>query len=89
MNISIGIATAGRPEQLASTLHQLANQTVAPYRVLVCPATPWLPYLGAQITRVSGPLGLCAQRNAFLAKALDCDVGKRTVRSAGVQINRY
>lgn len=80
IKIAIGIATAGRREQLALTLRQLAHQTVAPYRVLVCPASPEdfdesaLPDLGAPVIGVTGPRGLCAQRNAILAKALDCDV---------------
>lgn len=80
IKIAIGIATAGRREQLALTLRQLAHQTVAPYRVVVCPASPEdfdelaLPGLGAPVIRVTGPRGLCAQRNAILAKSSDCDV---------------
>ena len=80
MKIAIGIATAGRREQLALTLQQLAHQTVSPYRVLVCPASPEdfdesaLPDLGAPVIRVTGPRGLCAQRNAILAEASDFDV---------------
>lgn len=80
MKIAIGIATAGRREQLALTLEQLAYQSTAPHRVLVCPASPddfdesSLPDLGAPVVRVTGPRGLCAQRNAILAQARDCDV---------------
>ena len=80
IKIAIGIATAGRREQLALTLHQLAHQIVAPYRVVVCPASfedfdeSTLPDMGAPVIRVTGPRGSCAQRNAIIAKSADCDV---------------
>ena len=80
MKIAIGIATAGRREQLALTLQQLAGQTLPPIKVLVCPAAPEdfddfaLPDVGGPILRVTGPRGLCAQRNAIISQVTDCDV---------------
>ena len=80
LKIVIGIATAGRREQLALTLQQLAGQTLPPTKVLVCPAAPEdfddsaLPDVGAPILRVMGSRGSCAQRNAMFAHAAACDV---------------
>ena len=80
LKIAIGIATAGRREQLALTLQQLAGQTLPPTKVLVCPAAPEdfddsaLPDVGGPILRVTGPRGLCAQRNAIISQAADCKV---------------
>ena len=36
----VGIATAGRREQLGRTLEQLARQTRLPDKIVVCPASP-------------------------------------------------
>ena len=80
MKIAIGIATAGRREQLARTIQQLAGQTVPPTKVVVCPAAledfddSALPDVGGPILRVTGPRGLCAQRNAIISQVADCDV---------------
>ena len=80
LKIAIGIATAGRCEQLALTLQQLTGQTMPPTKVLVCPAAPEdfddsvLPDVGGPILRVTGSRGLCAQRNAIISQVADCDV---------------
>ena len=80
LKIAIGIATAGRREQLALTLQQLSGQTLPPAKVLVCPAAPEdfddsvLPDVGGPILHVTGPRGSCAQRNSIIAKSADCDV---------------
>lgn len=80
LKIAVGIATAGRRDQMRLTLQQLAHQTQPPCRVLVCPAAPEdfddsaLPEVGAPIVRIDGPRGLCAQRNAILRHTTDCDV---------------
>lgn len=68
----VGIASAGRREQLALTLKMLARQKRLPDRVIVCPAgeddfdaarARGLPY---RLDVVRAPRGLCAQRNALL-----------------------
>ncbi|MFZ5890680.1 MAG: glycosyltransferase family 2 protein [Myxococcota bacterium] len=80
LNVVVGIATAGRREQLALTLRVLARQRQKPERVLVCPAAPEdfddsqandLPF---PVQIVTGPRGLCAQRNAILRACRDADL---------------
>jgi len=78
--IVIGIATAGRREQVSLTLQQLAGQLQLPRRIVVCPAgaddldEAALPALGCPIDVVRGPRGLTAQRNTILAACTDADV---------------
>ncbi len=71
----VGIATAGRRQQMAATLQRLAQQTPLPAGVLVCPATPddldpaclhGQPYPTVRVG-ASGK-GLTIQRNAILAE---------------------
>ena len=80
MNIIVGIATAGRREQLTVTLTQLASQQRLPDRVFVCPAAledcddqacVGLPF---PVTVVHGPRGLSAQRNCIFDTCGDADV---------------
>jgi len=80
MNILVGIATAGRREQLTLTLKQLAMQERLPERVIVCPAAledcddqacAGLPF---PVTVVHGPRGLTAQRNCIFDACGDADV---------------
>jgi GT2 family glycosyltransferase len=78
--IAVGIATAGRREQLTRTLEYLARQRRAPDRLIVCPARPddydpsYRAPGGAQVELVRAPVGLCAQRNAILDASKDCDL---------------
>jgi glycosyltransferase involved in cell wall biosynthesis len=80
MNIVVGIATAGRREQLWRTFGELARQRRAPARVVVCPAAldDYDPACGALLACpvhvVHGPRGLTAQRNLILAASSDADV---------------
>jgi hypothetical protein len=80
MNIVVGIATAGRREQLWRTFGELARQQRAPSRVVVCPASldDYDPACGAllpcPVHVVHGPRGLTAQRNLILAASSDADV---------------
>lgn len=80
MNITVGIATTGRREQLKLTLIELAKQTELPSEVVICPANKSdyddsveasLPY---PIKVVSGERGSSHQRNAILRACLDSDV---------------
>jgi GT2 family glycosyltransferase len=77
MRLAIGIATRGRPAILAEVLADLARQTRAPDRILVCAGGPEdigdLParYPGAEF--FTAPAGLPRQRNAILDRVADCD----------------
>jgi GT2 family glycosyltransferase len=79
-NVVIGIATAGRREQMKLTLAQLAHQQQLPRRIVVCPAgaddfdEAAVPALGCPVDVVRGPRGLTAQRNTILAACDDADV---------------
>jgi glycosyltransferase involved in cell wall biosynthesis len=80
LKIAVGIATAGRREILAEATKFLKLQKRLPDFLIVCP----LPSDGidramfdrfpAQTTVVSGPTGLCAQRNMILSVAKDADI---------------
>ncbi|WP_428419886.1 glycosyltransferase family 2 protein [Methylibium sp.] len=78
--VVIGIATAGRREQMPLTLAQLARQRVMPDRIVVCPANPadydeansFLVPCPVQVVR--GPRGSSAQRNTIIAACHDADV---------------
>lgn len=78
--IVVGIATAGRCEQMPKTLAQLASLKRQPDRVIVCPATPKdfdaskLPALPFEVEVVSGPKGLTRQRNVILNACGDEDI---------------
>lgn len=76
----VGIASAGRREQLALTLKMLARQTRLPDRVIVCPAADedfdsararGLPF---RLELVRAARGLCAQRNALLRACHQADL---------------
>ena len=65
MRLAIGIATRGRAAILAETLAELARQTRAPDRVIVCHVTP--EDIGAAhdgVEYITSPAGLPRQRNA-------------------------
>ncbi|MFZ4551242.1 MAG: glycosyltransferase family 2 protein [Aquabacterium sp.] len=78
--IVVGIATAGRREQMPRTLAQLAMLSRQPDRVIVCPATPQdfdqsiLPPLPFDVEVVCGPKGLTRQRNVILDACRDEDI---------------
>ncbi|MGI8570145.1 MAG: glycosyltransferase family 2 protein [Methylocella sp.] len=78
--IAIGIATAGRREILAGTLHELSGQTRLPECVFVCQAAEKdcdaeqaAELLFPLLTVWSRP-GLAAQRNAILDAARDFEI---------------
>jgi GT2 family glycosyltransferase len=78
--IAIGIATIGRRELLAGTLHELSGQTRLPECVFVCPAAE-KDYDATQAAELLFPLltvrgrpGLAVQRNAILDAARDFDI---------------
>jgi GT2 family glycosyltransferase len=79
-SVYVGIATAGRREQLGRTLEQLARQTRLPDKIVVCPASPE-DFDGARaastklpLVVVRAPRGLCAQRNAILRASGAADI---------------
>ncbi len=80
LKVVIGIATAGRREQMPLTLAQIARQRLPPLWVTVCPAGPadfdasGAPPLPFPLAVVHGARGSCAQRNAILASCADADV---------------
>ena len=80
LKIAIGIATAGRREQMPLTLAQIARQHTLPQRIVVCPAgrddydTGATPQVGCPIELLYGPRGLTAQRNLILEACPDIDV---------------
>ena len=77
MRIAIGIATRGRAAILAEMLADLARQTRAPDRILVCHAGPEdvadLPARRPDVQFMTAPAGLPRQRNAILDAVADCD----------------
>lgn len=80
LNVVIGIATAGRREQMPLTLAQIARQRQLPQRVVICPAGPddydaaTAPALGCPVDVMHGPRGSSAQRNAIIEACPDADV---------------
>jgi GT2 family glycosyltransferase len=79
-SVVIGIATAGRREQVRLTLAQLAGQWLLPQRVVVCPAgaddfdETNVPDMGCPVEVVHGPRGLTAQRNTIIKACADVDL---------------
>ena len=80
LRIAVGIATAGRRDIAPQTVALLRNQTRLPDIVVVCPLVSDeindgdfldLPF---DVLVTSGPVGLCAQRNAILEKVADHDL---------------
>lgn len=79
LNVGIGIATAGRSDQMKLTLAQLQRLDPAPSLVVVCPATEAdfvdnIAEYDLPIRVVSGNRGSCPQRNAILRAATHLDV---------------
>jgi GT2 family glycosyltransferase len=79
LNITVGIATTGRPGILARTVELLSHQSRAADAILVCPArdedVDRSMLQGAPgILVVRGNLGLPAQRNTLLSGAGEADV---------------
>ncbi|MBU8544074.1 MULTISPECIES: glycosyltransferase family 2 protein [Roseomonadaceae] len=77
MRLAIGIATRGRAAILGEVLCELARQSRAPDRVLVCHVTEddvaGLPARFPQVEFLASPAGLPRQRNAILDRLGDCD----------------
>lgn len=81
LKVVIGIATAGRRDQMRLTLAEIARQRTLPARVVICPAEPddcdaqaAQAALACPVSLVHGPRGLTAQRNTILAACDDADV---------------
>ncbi len=76
--IAVGIATRGRPQVLGATLAEVAKQTLAPYRTVVCYADADdigdLPSRNPHVTFLQGAAGLTKQRNLILVSARDADI---------------
>ncbi|WP_160119559.1 glycosyltransferase family 2 protein [Rhodovarius lipocyclicus] len=78
MNITIGIATRGRPAILAEVLAELDRQTRPPQAIIICPVGPE-DVAGIQerfpgVRIIQSPAGLTRQRNAIMDAAPDADV---------------
>ena len=80
LRIAVGIATAGRRDIVRQTIGLFRRQTRLPDVLVACPLASDkisdndfsdFPF---PVIVTSGPVGLCAQRNAILAKVADCDV---------------
>ncbi len=79
LKVTVGIASKGRPEDLAVMARRLAGQSVAPHRVIYSVTgeedLPPRETLPEWIEILVGSPGLCAQRNRILDAALeDSDV---------------
>ena len=77
MRLAIGIATRGRAAILGEVLADLALQTRAPDRVIVCHVDAadiaGLPARFPAVEFITAPAGLPRQRNAILDAAAECD----------------
>ena len=77
MRIAIGIATRGRAAILGEVLAELARQTRAPDRILVCHVDEadiaGLRDRFPSVAFLTAPAGLPRQRNAILDAVADCD----------------
>ena len=69
LRVCVGIATKGRPDQLAAMLENLASQTLSPDSIIVCCSGPEdvgpLP-AGQEVRVVYEAAGLPRQRNGIL-----------------------
>ncbi len=80
LKVAIGIATAGRCEQMRLTMERLALLRTAPSSIIICPASPKdfdaesTPELRCPVKVVHGPRGLTAQRNTIIAECEGIDV---------------
>lgn len=78
LSIAVGIATLGRPQILAAAVDEYGNQSRRPDAIFICAPTEasvkGLVVDAATLRIILGPRGLCAQRNAIVADALDYDV---------------
>ena len=78
--LALCIATTGRASVLTETLRQVAQQTLRPDHVWICPAKSCdvdeaaLATLPFAVTVVYGPVGLAAQRNTLLRAADRSDI---------------
>ena len=80
LRIAVGIATAGRRDVVRQTIGLLRDQTRLPDVLVACPlpsdkiSEDDFPNFPFPVVVTSGPVGLCAQRNAILSRAADCDL---------------
>jgi len=80
LKIAVGIATAGRSEILSEAVQLLKQQLRLPDVLIVCPLPSdrvdraVLDQFPAPTLVISGPTGLCAQRNMILSAARDADI---------------
>jgi hypothetical protein len=80
LKIAVGIATAGRREILAEAIQFMKLQKRLPDFLIVCPlpsdgiTSAMFDDFPALTIVVSGPSGLCAQRNMILSSAGDADI---------------
>jgi GT2 family glycosyltransferase len=80
MKIAVGIATAGRRQQMGRTLEQLARQQRLPDAVVICPASPDdfdvadAAHLAGRVSVVHGERGLTRQRNTIIDACAAYDV---------------
>jgi glycosyltransferase involved in cell wall biosynthesis len=80
LRIAVGIATAGRRDMIGQTIGHLKQQTRLPDLLIICPlvsdnvAEDAFASFPAETKVVSGPVGLCAQRNLILSHAGSADV---------------
>ena len=80
LKIAVGIATAGRRDIVRQAIDFLKHQTRPPDLLVVCPlpsdridADAFADFPSQTIV-TSGPVGLCAQRNAILSQASSADL---------------
>ncbi len=78
MRLAVAIATRGRAAILLETLRELAQQTQAPDRILVCYTTDadvfGIRDAAPHVELLSSPPGSACQRNVLLRAAIDCDI---------------
>jgi hypothetical protein len=80
LSIAVAIATAGRRETLTPVLGEIASQRCLPDHITICPAKAEdadraaLSRLPFAIDYATGPVGLCAQRNALMRLLADVDI---------------
>jgi GT2 family glycosyltransferase len=77
-NLTVGIATRGRPAILREMLATLAQQTRRADHVVICGGDPAdvddIAERFPEVTVILSPPGLCQQRNAIIAAATNADV---------------